>query len=619
MGKVVQFAKDTLMSFVGNLGVAGKDKAASVGYYMQPMTDEELSNAYRSSWIARKLIDVPAHDTFRAWRKWQGEAEAIEALENEEKRLNVALKLRQAMTAARLFGGAALYIGTGDTDPSQPLDPKRIKQGGIRYLTVMLRRQLAAGDFELDPENELYGKPKFYTLAAGNRAGVNIHPSRLVIFKGSELPDDELQVSAAGRGWGDSVLQTTLQAIKNADSTAGNIASLVFEAQVDIIKVPDLMASLADDTSKQRLIERFTLGKMLKGVNGMLMLDMEEEYEQKTATFATLPDVLDRFLQIVSGAADIPATRLLGQSPAGMSATGESDLRNYYDRISAGQETDVRPAIAILDECLIYSALGTRDPALHYVWGSLWQISDKERAEIGTHYAGIIEKLNNTGLFPGEALGKAAVNVLTENGVMPGLESEVEDAGGIDAHLEEAKRIEAENAELDLETKRAALQVTDATPRTLYVSRPVLNASEIIKWAKAQGFETTMAAPELHVTIAYSRDPVDWMKVGNVSTWGEDDNGEIHIRPGGVRLVEQFGRATVLLFVNNALAWRHEDIKQAGASWDHDEYQPHITITWEKPQALDIARIEPYRGKIVLGPEIFAEVKEGWSSTVKEA
>lgn len=44
---------------------------------------------------------------------------------------------------------------------------------------------------------------------------------------------------------------------------------------------------------------------------------------------------LDRFLQIVSGAADIPAIRLLSQSPAGMNATGESDLRNYYDRLSA--------------------------------------------------------------------------------------------------------------------------------------------------------------------------------------------------------------------------------------------------------------------------------------------
>ena len=39
------------------------------------------------------------------------------------------------------------------------------------------------------------------------------------------------------------------------------------------------------------------------------------------------------FLQVAAGAADIPVTRLLGQSPAGLSATGESDTRNYYDMI----------------------------------------------------------------------------------------------------------------------------------------------------------------------------------------------------------------------------------------------------------------------------------------------
>jgi uncharacterized protein len=41
------------------------------------------------------------------------------------------------------------------------------------------------------------------------------------------------------------------------------------------------------------------------------------------------------FRKIVSGAADIPVTRLLGQSPAGMNATGTSDMKNYHDRIQS--------------------------------------------------------------------------------------------------------------------------------------------------------------------------------------------------------------------------------------------------------------------------------------------
>src|SRR5690606_6151383 len=104
--------------------------------------------------------------------------------------------------------------------------------------------------------------------------------------------------------------------------------------------------------------------------------------------------------QLVSGAADIPITRFLGQSPGGMQSTGESDIRNYYDRIKAGQELEMRPAMAVLDECLIRSALGSRPADLFYTWRSLWQSSEKERADIGKTTADTIKTLSDTKLIP---------------------------------------------------------------------------------------------------------------------------------------------------------------------------------------------------------------------------
>jgi hypothetical protein len=65
------------------------------------------------------------------------------------------------------------------------------------------------------------------------------------------------------------------------------------------------------------------------------------------------------------------------------------------------------------------------------------------------------------------------------------------------------------------------------------------------------------------------------------------------------------------------LSWRHEDIKRAGASWDHPQYQPHITISW-KAADVDLEKVEPYRGKIVLGPEIFEPINENWKAIVVE-
>ncbi|MGO0683489.1 anti-CBASS protein Acb1 family protein [Pseudomonas fulva] len=591
-----QFFSDKLVNLVANLGTE-RDKASSSIYAPTLLSEQELSNAYRGAWLPRKIVDIPPLDATRRWRGWQASKEQIEKLEAEEKRLDVRRKVKRAMTRARLFGGAALYIGTNDRDTSLPLDPSRLGQGGVRYLTVMSKRQLARGDIEQDPQSDLFGLPKWYTLTGSQ---IKVHPSRLVVFIGAELPDPEIDFGVE-QGWGDSVLQAILDSIKQSDGTMANVASLVFEAKVDVIKIPNFMQSLQDKEFTKQVLERLRLAAMAKGINGQVLLDKEEEYESKSASFGGLPDVIDRFLQAVAGAADIPLTRLAGQSPAGMSSTGESDLRNYYDRIQAMQELEVRPALAVLDECLIRSALGARDPKIHYSWLPLWQPTAAEKSENSKRTAETIKALRESGLFPDDALSVAAATLLVEEGVLPGLEAAIAKYG---AELPDED--EDELGEQD-EARMRNAPLNDAAPRPLYVQRKVTNGAEILAWAKAQGFESTVPADELHVTIAYSRQPLDWMKVGG--DWSSRQDGGLTVAPGGARLVEPLGGegAVVLLFNSSELAWRHMQIREAGASWDYEEYQPHVTITYAAGD-LDLSKVEPYRGKIEFGPEIFEDL-----------
>lgn len=615
MGNVVNFpANDSLRSFVAGLGDPARDKMATAYYGHQLLDDGQLLNSYRSTWLARKIVDIPADDAIRKGRNWQASNDQIEAIEAEEKRLGFWRKLREVQVKARLWGGAAIYIGTGDSDPSKPLDPERIASGGLKYLTVLSRREIIAGQVDQDALSPTYGWPVDYQVT-GSTQFATIHPSRLAIFVGSPHPEQST-VGGPNKGWGDSVLESVFSAIKNADATAANIASLVFEANVDVFGVPDLMANLADPSYAQRLLDRFTLAATAKGINKALVRDVAEEYDRKQVSFATLPDVMQSFLQQVSGAADIPVTRLLGQSPAGMSATGESDLRNYYDRISSMQELVITPAIDTLDECLIRSALGGRPKEVNYRWASLWQLSDKEKAEIFKMKADAARALVGTStgqeIITREAVSDALINDFIEDGSLPGLEAAIEEYGKLSEQEPSEEEIVAAAAQAELSRQPAGQRATDAEPRTLYVRRNVVNAAEIIAWAKGQGFQTTLPAEDLHVTITYSRSPVDWMKMG--SAW--DD--EVKIPRGGARLVEKFGEARVLLFNSNMLRWRHDEMVEAGASWDHPEYQPHITISYD-PDSPDLSEIEPYQGEIVLGPELFEEVNEGWRAGIEEA
>ncbi len=597
MGEVIPMrTNDSLRSVVSGLGDPMRDKMALTTYGFQMLDELQIANIYRSNWMGRKAVDIPALDAVRKGRDWQAPQEQIELIEAEQNRLGFWKKLLEVLIKARLWGGAALYIGTGDTDLSLPLDQTKIGKGGIKYLTVLSRRDLTAGEIDQDVMSEFYGKPAYYEVT-GNSAQsmVRIHPSRLAIFVGATQADS-LMSGGVNQGWGDSVLEAVYSALKNLDATASNIASLVFEANVDVFRIPDFMASLADPTYSQRLLDRFMLAATAKGINRALILDKDEEYERRQVTFATLPEILQQFSQHLCGAVDIPMTRYFGTAPSGLGSNGDHSMANYHDRIASTQSLEITPALYRLDECLIRSALGARPPEIFYTWAPLEQMSEKEQAEIGKMNAETAEILGRTGIFTPEELRTVVGNQLVESGFYPGLDQAMEETGD-NFDLGEGDDNEEDQQQ---PTRQAA---NDAAPRTLYVSRKVVNADDLIAWAKGQGFKATLPADDLHVTIAYSRTPVDWMKVGE--SWAS----ELKVAAGGPRLMERFGEARVLLFKAAELDWRHENIKAAGASWDHPEYHSHITISYD-PESPDLQNVEPYQGEIILGPELFAEVKE---------
>lgn len=423
---VFQRINDGFRNLVANLGTS-RDKAAGNAYVASTLTAEQLATAYEVSFVAKHIIDIPAKDACREWREWQADKDQISKLEAEEKRLNLVKTVCRALIMSRLFGGAAIYIGTRDTDLAKPLDPARIGAGGIKYLTVLDRTELAADEMQLDPRLPGFGLPKLYRMTTGTEAMVPIHPSRLVIFTGPQYATRQRQQAA--EGWGDSVLTATLEKIGHLDATIANIASLIFEAKVDVIKIKDFSQNLQQggDVYERAVLQRFQLAATAKSINGTLLLDAEEEYDQKSASFATLPDLIDRFMQIVSAAAEMPVTKLFSQSPAGMNATGESDMRNYYDHVKQGQALEIEPAMAPLDECLIRSALGERPTDVWYQWRPLWQPTAKERAENADKITNSLERLDRMDFLPPEALSKAAVNALTETGAFPGLEAAVDE------------------------------------------------------------------------------------------------------------------------------------------------------------------------------------------------
>jgi hypothetical protein len=141
--------------------------------------------------------------------------------------------------------------------------------------------------------------------------------------------------------------------------------------------------------------------------------------------------------------------------------------------------------------------------------------------------------------------------------------------------------------------------------QTLYVSRPLLNGNEIREWAKKQGFESTLSEDDMHVTIAFSKSPVEWPSSKKTDFVNDTKN----------RNIRKFGDAIVLTFPSKILEKRWQEFMDLGASWDFPSYKSHITISYND---MDIDSIEPFFGELKFGPEEFKKIDDDWRDTMTE-
>lgn len=658
MGNVVPLRRfaDGLANLFSRLGTSS-DRNTQSFYTVPLVTQPQAEAAYRSSWLARKIHDLPPFEMTREGRDWQATKEQIELLEATEKRVNLWPKIRQALTVARLHGGAALIVGVrtgGSADPSLPLDVSRVGKDGLRYAFVASKHQLSAPfGMDNDPESDFFGQPAMYEIQGAKAQRLRVHPSRVFPFHGSPLLPGMLTMSALDAFWGDPLLVSIKSAIDNSETSQAAVATLLHEMKLDVISMPGLTEQISTEENEGVVAARVQAINTFKSMFSALLLDGgdedgngKEEWETRQLSFAQHPELLRQFLGIVAGAADIPVTRLMGEAPGGLQSTGKGEQDDFDRMIGAKQGAEITPVFTRLDEILIRSALGTRPPEVYWEFSPLRPVDEAAASEIEKREAETVLVYQQTGLVPSVALAKAAQNRMVESGRWPGLDKaleEAEAAGKLPSTIagEEkppapalpspgeqppandngargraASRLEQAGT---VARDQAIALIADAAPRTLYARRDLLNWKEVDEHYRKQGFETTVGAA-MHATIIHSRQPVDWLKVGESWDYRGDD-GKLIVQPGGARITEPLGDkgAVVLLFSSGNLSYRHEEMVRAGAQSDYSEFQPHVTITYKRPDGLDLRTVEPFRGKLEFGPEIFEEVKDDWQASISEA
>lgn len=400
-------ALDAFSNVLARLGAGTPNLLEGTEYSLQRMSRDfnTLNALYRESWIVRRIIDVIPADMLKNW------ITITSGLDPDvEKRLSLTLrrtqlidKLKRGMQWGRLYGGAlgVMLVKHQGYDLSQPLQLDWIMPGDFAGLLIFDRWNGVNPSSELieDISDPDYGYPKYYTVTDPAGGGsVKIHHSRVIRFTGNTLPFWE---EIAEMQWGASVVESIFDELRKRDNVSWNIAQLTFMANIRVLKMQDLGQLLAatDNESQAELLRTLEAQNMLLNNMGMQVMDAADGLETHQYTFGGLADCYKQFIMDISGAAEIPVTRLFGRSPSGLNATGESDLQNYYDMIAEKQESYLRPILNKVLPPFIISTLGSLPDDFDFEFDPVAEPTDKERADLAKCGTDNVVAAYNAGLI----------------------------------------------------------------------------------------------------------------------------------------------------------------------------------------------------------------------------
>jgi phage-related protein (TIGR01555 family) len=352
---------DGFVNLMTGLGSAMSDKTRNAVHApCGELNPAYLTSLFNENWLARRgCAAVPGELLRPGYELTCGDPETATAVRMKHDELRTSIRIKEAMTWERVHGGCAVLIAVDDgiEDQSLPVNLNNVRR--IDGLTVIERERCSAASYyEGGPKN---GKPSHWYIhpVNGNKAGsrVLVHESRLLIFEGGLVTAEERM---ARNGWGQSVLNIVHQIIADHDMSWTALSHMIQSANLPVWKFKDFLKSMrSSDKMREFFATRMAYTQSTMGVNRGIMLDSDgESFERLPSQFAGIPDSMKVLMLLVSGAFSTPVMVLYGQSPSGLSATGERDMQWWYDSNDVERCEKVKPALEYVTKLIFLSKEG---------------------------------------------------------------------------------------------------------------------------------------------------------------------------------------------------------------------------------------------------------------------
>jgi phage-related protein (TIGR01555 family) len=299
--------------------------------------------------------------------------------------------VEESLKWSRLFGGAlaVMIIDDGINDLTKPVNWKKAKK--IDEI-VVYDRSVVTPDYQ-----SMYRGVGVYGTAQRSKfrmpdynvfsiyGSFRVHESRCLIFRNGKMP--EKASTSDYRFWGVPEYNHIKRAMRETITAHGDAVKLLERSVQAVYKTKNLAQMLSTDEGENDVLRRLQLIDTARGILNSIAIDADgEDYDFKTITLSGVKEVIDSACNMLSALTEIPQTKLFGRSPAGMNATGESDLENYYSFIDKIRESQIKDNLCSLIDGIIQIGINNKElterPDYELEFESLWNEKESERATI---------------------------------------------------------------------------------------------------------------------------------------------------------------------------------------------------------------------------------------------
>lgn len=345
------------------------------------LTDDDISNLYANNRIVQNIIDIPAEDMTRGWFTLKMKDENLKnEIMRKMRDLNARGAFKKMRSFERLRGDGFISLGVTQSAAFQlndPIDLSKLKS--VDYLHAFSSKKVSEFVMNEDMFSKEYGQVEFFKikrkLANGSSSPDDgkIHASRLIHDQTRRLEDDTR---------GQSLLEPLYDTITVLDTSLWSVGQMLYDYAFKIYKSDGI-----DDMKQEERTELGMIMDYMFRTEAVAIIGINEDLKKEATNTTGIKDLLDYVWDMLAGGARMPKTVIKGQE-AGTIAGAQYDVMNYYSRIAAQQENEMRPYLERLIGMLLWSSDelgGQMDPEnvdYEISFNPLWEVDAETDAKI---------------------------------------------------------------------------------------------------------------------------------------------------------------------------------------------------------------------------------------------